>query len=219
MNMLIAMSVEKKRNDMLHRNKKEELMDASMRIIARKGMASFSMKQVTDYVGVSEALIYRHFGTKELFLYTCYEQVDRQIAAIFHSIAVQTPKTDEEAYAIVHFLWMRYFSFLVQNDYRTVFYFEYRYSGDFRLNKDFKKKREESKQTYFSNFGKIIKAFDEKYHFGEKVTTDLLWTYILDTTGIFARRIIQGEFSNTPENYEIIFGLVSKGIMGLLEEK
>lgn len=194
-------------------------MDACMRIIAKEGMAAFSMKQVTDYVGVSEALIYRHFGTKENFLYTCFELVDRQIAALFHSMTVQIPETDEEAYAIIHSLWMKYFSFLVRNDYRTVFYFEYRYSGNFGLSKDIKEKREEAKQTYFSNFGKIIKPFDEKYHFEEKVSADFLWAYIIDTTGIFARRIIRRELSGTPENYEIIFGLVSRGIMGLTEEK
>ncbi len=204
---------------MAYVNKKEELMDAGMRIIAREGMASFSMKQATDYVGVSEALIYRHFETKENFLWSCYEQIHRQIAALFHSLAVQPPKTDEEAYAIVHSLWMKYFSFLVQNGYCTVFYFEYRYSGILSLSKDYQAKNEELKHTYFSSFAKIIKPFDEKYHFSKKVPSDFLWAYILDTAGIFARRIIRGELPDTPESYEIIFELAAKGIMGLLKEK
>ncbi len=204
---------------MAYVNRKEELMDAGMRIIAQEGIASFCMKQATDYVGVSEALIYRHFGTKENFLWLCYEQIHRQIAALFHSLAVQIPKTDEEAYVIVHSLWMKYFSFLVQNDYRTVFYFEYWDSGILGLSKEYRERNEEAKKTYFSNFEKIIKPFDEIYHFREKVPSDVLWAYILDTAGIFSRRVIRGEFPDTPESYEIIFGLVSKGIMGLSKEK
>ena len=51
------------------KNRKYDLIDATMRVVAENGLPAFSMKKVTNLAGVSEALIYKHFETKEKLLY------------------------------------------------------------------------------------------------------------------------------------------------------
>ena len=97
-----------------------------MRVVAENGLPAFSMKKVTNLAGVSEALIYKHFETKEKLLYLCFETVHRQIAALFDKMEIPPLQAPQEIYEAVRAMWMTYFSFLVQNSYRTIYYFEYR---------------------------------------------------------------------------------------------
>lgn len=50
----------------------KNLMNAAMDIIAEVGLDGFSMKQVTNRVGVTTAVVYQYFGTKEALLYQCF---------------------------------------------------------------------------------------------------------------------------------------------------
>ena len=43
---------------------------------------------------------------------------------------------------------------------------------------------------------------------------DYLWIYIIDVTGVFAKRVIRGELPDTEESYENIWRLISKGVSG-----
>lgn len=186
-----------------------------MKIVAEGGLSTFSMKKVTQLVGVSEALIYRHFETKDKLLYICFETVHKQIAALFKAVPPQVPRTEQELRLWIYNMWMTYFSFLVQNDYRTIFYFEYRDSPYIH---DVRKSDKEVKETYFESFVKMYNAYEQAFQIRSKVSEEHLWTYILDTSGIFAKRIIRGELPNTKESYDIIWRLISGGILGLFQE-
>ena len=114
------------------------------------------MKKVTNLAGVSEALIYKHFETKEKLLYLCFETVHRQIAALFDKMEIPPLQAPQEIYEAVRAMWMTYFSFLVQNSYRTIYYFEYR---DSRYIRQIMEADQQVKEYLFSGLCQGIYGF------------------------------------------------------------
>ena len=122
-------------------------------------------------------------------------------------------RTKEELYSAIRFCWMMYFDYLVKHGNETIFYFAYR---DSSYVAEIQKHDDEARLTYFKEFVHFFNALNSQLHVYEKVGSTHLWTYILDTTGIFAKRVIRGELPNTPESFEMIWQLLSGGIAGLL---
>lgn len=194
-----------------YKNKKAELMEATMEIVAEIGFASFSMKKATTRIGVAEGLIYKHFSTKNNLFYCCYESMHKQIAALFDDMCFPPDIYELNTETLIFCakqLWMKYFSFLVQNKHRTLYYFEYR---DSPYMAEILAYDAEAGHTYFKNFINIFCEFDKKFHIYDKINRDYLWTYILDTAGIFAKRIIRGELPDGEESYETIYNLIFNG--------
>ena len=196
------------------KNRKEELIKATMQIVAENGLTDFTMKKVTERIGVSEALIYKHFESKDKLLFICFESVHKQIAALFAESKIPDIYSLKDLYATVYTLWMKYFTFLVHNSYRTIFYFEYRQS---KYIKSIMKRDVEMQKLYFNQFIRIFNVFNERFHVLAKTSADHLWTFILDVSGIFAKRIIQGVLPNTSESYENVWRLISTGMLGLIQ--
>ncbi len=194
--------------------KKELLLDKTMQIVAENGLLSFSMKQVTKAVGTSEGLIYRHFETKENLLFQCFQSIDREIAALFTDEKIPPLTSGEEVYRYIKELWMRYFKFLIQNNYKTLYYFEYRDSPYIAAVSEY---GELAANTYFKGFVDVFEVLSNKYHVLEKTNADYLWTYILDVTGIFAKRVVRKELPGDPQGCENAWNLIFQGIFGLLK--
>lgn len=194
-------------------NRKRELIDATMQIVAENGLNGFSMKKVTERAGVSEALVYRYFPTKDELLYASFESVNKRIAALFDSFVLPAFDSPQAVESAVRSLWLMYFDFLVKAKHCTVFYFDYRDSNYIRR---IKANEREVGETYFRSFSKLIAVFNERFGIFERMSSDHLWTYILDTTGLFAKRLIRGELPSTPESYETIWRLIFGGISDLV---
>lgn len=62
---------------------KELLLDAAMQVVAKVGLHSFSMRQVTNMCGVSDMLIYRHYQSKDNFLRQCYLRAVGEMKELF----------------------------------------------------------------------------------------------------------------------------------------
>ena len=201
---------------MENQTKKEMLMDATMRIVAQGGLAAFSMRQVTKAIGVSEALIYRYYETKENLLFQCFQSIDRQIADLFADEIFPAAASEKKLYEYIYGLWMKYFTFLVRNGYKTLYYFEYRDSFYYDAAVTGGKYGTSSAQAYFKSFVDILEAIDKEHHIYDKVCPELLWTYILSATGIFAKRIIRGKLAEDEQNFENIWKLIYLGLSGLL---
>lgn len=197
-------------------SRKEEFIDVTMLIVAEGGLDNFSMKKVTRKIGVSEALIYKYYPTKEILLYSCFESVHKSVARLFNGMKMPQCTAPEGIYSFIRELWLKYFTFLVHNSYKTIFYFDYRDSAHIR---QITERDEEAQHTYFKDFSELIHSVNQSFHFSQRSDTSVLWTYILDTSGIFAKRIIRGEIADTPEYYEYIWQLLFGGILGLLRNK
>lgn len=189
-----------------------------MQIVAEQGLTTLSTRLAARRAGVSDGLMYRFFESKEALLYACFESVHKDIAALFTDLPQQlseaavTDMTPAEQVQMIRKIWETYFRFLIQNDYRTLFYFEYRNSSYI---KKIREKDGEARTTYFKGFVEALEIAEKYYHIYDKISTEILWSYILDTSGLFAGRIIRGEIPNTEESIEQIWGLMSKGIIGL----
>ncbi len=186
--------------------RKEVLIEATMDIVAELGLSNFAMKKVTDKVGCSEMLLYKYFGTKENLLYTCFEKTHTEIGQLFSNMGpAMHCKNKEELYSTIRLCWMMYFNYLVTHGNATVFYFTYRDSAYIR---EVYKHDDEARMTYFKGFVDFFNALNDELHIYDKVKAGHLWTYILDTSGIFAKRVIRGELENTPESTEKIWQLI-----------
>ena len=231
-------------------------MDATMQIVAEKGLSSLSTRLAARRAGVSDGLMYRFFASKDDLLYACFESVHKEIAALFSDLPQQFAamcresagatgmlavnvddigsverKSYEDALTqisleelhriglepveIVHQIWEKYFRFLIQNDYRTLFYFEYWNS---RYIKDVMARDGEARSSYFESLDEIIQMGERLFHLSERIPPDILWTYILDTSGTFAGRIIRGELPGTDKTIEEIWKLMRGGLSGLFSE-
>ncbi len=198
----------------MENNAKGILQKATIDLVAEEGLHGFSMKRVTQRAGVSEALVYKHFGTKENLLFSCFLSVHKQIGALFNNLNILALNhTKAEMYTAVRMYWMIYFDYLVRHGNETIFYFSFR---DSTFTEKIRAHRPEDAVTTFKDFAGFVDAVDAKVNLYNTTTQEHLWTYVLDTTGMFARRVIRGDLPNTPESIEHIWRLIFGGIAGLL---
>lgn len=181
-----------------------------MKIIAEQGMTGFSMRQVTDRVGVSEALLYKYFGTKDHLLFHCYLQVEKQVAERL-TLSARNHGLNRQSFSVVS---SDYLHFLVENDYRTLFFYEYRNS---RFIKNVIEFSPVAKATFFREFSEMFERLNETYHFMKDVPEAYFWAYVIDTSLMFAKRMIRMELGQKDEDYQAAIRLMSVGILGLAE--
>lgn len=181
-----------------------------MELVADIGMVNFSMRKVTERLGVSESFTYQYFDTKESLLRGCYNKINDQFAALFQEkLLAEIQKCEEKSLdEIFCGLWKSCFSYWVENTYRTIYYFEYR---DSRLLDRGEKGR---KAVFIRWFEECLQKRGNRCFLYEAANMDYLWIYIIDVTGVFAKRVIRGELPDTEESYENIWRLISKGVSG-----
>lgn len=194
-------------------DRKSEILDASMKMVCEHGLSSFTTKKVAQYMGISESLIYKYFVSKDKLLYSCFEVVHRKVAALMERV-INTPMTAEiSEVEFIKQMWYSYFNLLVEEDYRTIFYFSYR---DSKYINTILEHDSETVNSYFSEFAGIVDMFDSKYKIFKRVDSHFVWTYILDTTLMFAKRTIVGDLPRSSKNTEDIWMLIFGGICGIL---
>ncbi len=197
---------------MSRKNKKEELINATMEIVAEKGMPAFSMRKVTMKIGVSEALIYRHFGTKENLFWICFERVLEHISEEMDKIPVEMPQTPEEIDRIAEIIWRRFLQILVDRPHETMFFLEYReYYFDYLQDK-----YKDMNSKYFSKYAEILEKLLVRYSLYQKIDQEYFWAYVTDVAGFVAKRIIRRQIEDTLERKIQAWELVWRGIAGQL---
>lgn len=184
-----------------------------MKIVSVYGLSSFTTKKVAEHMNISEALIYKYFSSKENLLYCCYEVVHKKVAALLGHLISSVHPDNLPVTELVHHLWLSYFHLLIEEDYRTVFYFTYR---DSKYLSTIVSHDKEAAATYFKDFTHFIHMMDARFEVFDQANANFIWTYILDTTGIFAKRTILGELPRSEESTEIIWNIMYGGISGML---
>ena len=71
------------------------IKDTTMKLIAKNGLASFSMRQITDECGINESLMYRYFETRENLLKKCYEELYYKIIAVHKEVDIEKLQNGE----------------------------------------------------------------------------------------------------------------------------
>ena len=187
------------------KKRKDILLDTTMRVVADVGLPAFAMKQVTQAAKTSDNLIYCHYGTRENLLLQCYLHVDGLIYEMFEKENFQETKSPEKFCENMHKLWLRYFRFMVKNDYKTLYYYEYRESKSFAAMQDKIEKRiPNCVETLTKDFG--------VHSEGSEISSEYFWMYMLDLSGVFAKKVIRGELKKNKDTNEMIWRLLWNGV-------
>jgi len=70
--------------------KQENILKAALELFAKEGYHATSTSKVAKYAGVSEGLIFRHFGNKEGLLQAILDEGERRIKSLFVDIVMET---------------------------------------------------------------------------------------------------------------------------------
>lgn len=70
--------------------KQEKILQAALELFAKEGYHATSTNKVAKHAGVSEGLIFRHFGNKEGLLQAILEEGERRIKVLFVDIVMET---------------------------------------------------------------------------------------------------------------------------------
>lgn len=195
------------------RERELQMLEATMDIVAEKGLEGFSMKQVSNRIGVSEALLYKYFDTKDNLLYQCFLLVNREIAGLF--VGVKTPAAWNIPGRIrfVHQQWERYFRFMVGNGSRSLFYYAYRDSA--YLQSILMKNNADVAHDMQPFMQLTHGVVDGKLRSG--IPTDYMWLFLLESTGAFVKNAIRDNLPMEEIDVDSIWLLVSSGLKGLLK--
>ncbi len=191
-----------------------DLHQAVMQFVAEKGISAFSLEAVSRHSGIDINSVYKYHTTEGNLLYTCYDEINRQIARLFGGITTPQCKSSQDFYDFVHHRWLKYFDFLVSGDESTIFYFEYRnskympvaYAG---LNF--------SGAVYFKQLTDISLVMLQKLQPDKKVDLHSLSTYIVDTSGTYAQQIIHGVLQDNDTVRENAWRIIRRKIKSVLD--
>lgn len=70
--------------------KQEKILEAALQLFAQEGYHATSTSKVAKHAGVSEGLIFRHFGNKDGLLQAILEEGERRIKVLFVDIVMES---------------------------------------------------------------------------------------------------------------------------------
>lgn len=190
-------------------NQKEEIIRAAMKGVRLYGLEGVRIRHIAELSGSSVGNIYQHFNGKERLLQICFERIDRQLAHLFDGMVIDPDVLEADPEAEIYRLWSVYFRWLVAHPDETVFYHCFRDSSSFPA---FDKQRDTS---YFNAFVEILHLFQVKFQIFSHISNDILWLFVLTSTVMYAKYVVEGVLPNTLETEEAIFRLEMNGLSRL----
>jgi Transcriptional regulator len=191
--------------------RKNKMMDAAMKMVAEKGLDSFSVAQAAAAANINEALVYRDFGTKENLLNECYMSVNKQILDLYKNEYMPAGCSNEDLFEEMCDHWHLFFECLINSGYKTLFLQQYR-DSTYKMDPVMQQKAGQNDvKIVFKN---IFLAYAKN-----KEDIDYISTYLIDGSILFAKRIICKEVQNDEEIYQKVWRLLGGGLRGLSLEK
>ena len=194
---------------MARANKQEELMNTTYVVVAENGIDTFSMKTVTSRLGVSEGLIYKYFDTREGLLLKSFVAFENQIAEYLNESLANNPE-GETREARRERIWKDYYNFFLNSNYKSLFYFEYRWSYRYT---EYKKLLEESGRPYEDGMQQFATAV-----LGHPALTSADWemvSWIVESTGMYVRKALLGEIEKDEVTLHKIYRIIFYGVGAL----
>lgn len=185
------------------------IKDTTMKLIAKNGLASFSMRQITDECGINESLMYRYFETRENLLKKCYEELYHKIIAVHKEVDIEKLQNGEIIEAFYK-MYIEMIDLLISEDYRTLFYYEYCEYLNIKTEHDVFEKN-----TVLKDIMNELKVVVPSTITDEEGR--ILIYYLIDMTSCFAKRIIRKNLPNNDETKEYIWRILQAGITNLMK--
>jgi AcrR family transcriptional regulator len=182
--------------------KRQALMESTMRLVAEERLENFSCRKAAMMAGCTERLLFIYFETKEELLYQCYQQINDEIAALLG----QLEQPDDSAEEWLRRLWDTYCRFLIDNSYRSLYFFEY-------CSSEHMERVPPAKSVHAKALSGVYQALDQQYQLSEKISYETFCLYFLDSATSFSIRVIRGDLPNREGTHEEIWLLFSKGLL------
>lgn len=197
--------------------KKEILLDCAMKAVAENGLMSVSMQMVTKMAGTAEGLIYKHYGTKENLLLQCYLSLYEEIRDCIEEEIGDPHGIDnrEDMFAFLEEIWKRYFTYLLRNRYKTLYFYEYRNSA---YMKSAAMSGKIDPKNYFVKTVEVFYEFDRKFDILHKIDIKWFFYYVTDISIVFAIRLINEEMECDEKMLNTVWNLVWGGEFWLINK-
>ena len=182
------------------------LKDATMKIVAEKTMVGLSMRKVSKCSGVNESMIYRDFESKEKLLRACYDSINGELAESLREMIEKKKRTNGDFLVLAEELWHEFADLLIENDYKTLYFCEYRDRYKLFLKMDdaiISEKRVNEEAA-------IYDAGSEKYS-SSKMKEYAFQFFVESVTG-YAKKVIRKEMFDSPENRRMTWEFLCRGI-------
>ena len=188
------------------------MLDAAIQSYAEYGEQGLTTKNLARAAGCSEALIYRHFKSKDDLLRACYIRLHAKAVAAIPPVEIPENVTLNDAVEISRAYWLNFFRFFVDAGIESLFYYWFRMSDAFTdlLNEG----SEDIKEAYSKSFFNMFEKFRVKYNLD--ISADHYRTYIVFFTGTFVDQVVRGKVPNTEESFEFIANLLFGGLITTL---
>ena len=189
---------------------KTRILCAAIKAVRQYGLEGVRIQNVSELAEISSGAIYRHFESKDQLLVECFTYVDKQVAAIFEHLRINSLEMLADPVGAVRQLWLPYFRFWVARPDETVFYHRFRDSAAFP---EFYSTQETS---YFDAFGDMVRLFRRLFPSLTEINQNLLWLHVLTTTVMYAKYVVEGQLPNDEETEDTVFQFLSVGLSGYL---
>lgn len=188
------------------------MLDAAIQSYAEYGEQGLTTKNLARAAGCSEALIYRHFKSKDDLLRACYIRLHAKAVAAIPPVEIPENATLNDAVEISRAYWLNFFRFFVDAGIESLFYYWFRMSDAFTdlLNEG----SEDIKEAYSKSFFNMFEKLRVKYNLD--ISADHYRTYIVFFTGTFVDQVVRGKVPNTEESFEFIANLLFGGLITTL---
>lgn len=194
---------------MARANKQEELMNTTYVVVAENGIDTFSMKTVTTRLGVSEGLIYKYFDTREGLLFKSFVAFEAQISELMKNYAEETIE-GETLEQRRERIWKGYFNFLLENNYKSLFYFEYRWSYRYA---DYRKMANSVNSEYYDSMQEFAKAI--LGHPAKSTMDRENVSWVIENTGFYVKKVLLGDMEKSDEIIHKVYQLIFFGVGAL----
>ena len=185
----------------LNEQRKRELMDATVRVIAENGLENTATNMICSKSGINVAYIYRLFESKEDLIAKTFDNADTEfLNTIIDNFPVL--KYDSIDYEMrCRVLFMKCWSFLMAHPRELTFYVRYYYSSSFQ------------KYSYSDHMRRYTVLIEKmRTAFPENVDVRTVLHHILDTLlGEAMKQINDPQESNenaAEKNFQLIFSVV-----------
>lgn len=191
--------------------RKASIIDMTMKVASEVGLDVMTVNQVAKKAGISEALIFKYFISKDQLLRECYYTVAQQLIDFANQFDILEEFSLTEARDYMHDLWEKSFNYCAELDYRILYFLR------FRETKLFLSMEEESREFFREGMMKYLDLFrimDNMFQMDWEETGRLSMLFGLGISGLFLKRIIAHSIENTQEVRDMIWRLQWYGLSG-----
>lgn len=188
--------------------RKMVLEDTTMKIVAERSMSGLSMRKVSKRCGVNESMIYRDFESKEKLLRACYDSVNDYFTEELTAGIEKKIESEGDFPELAEKLWNEFTELLIESDYKTLYYCEYRDMHKMHLGIEDVGRVSESTAGYSAT---AEGTESEDLNLGRLKAQEYAFQFFIESATSYAKKVIRKEIKDTDEDRKLTWLLLCQG--------